>query len=137
MEAQETVLHILQVQMAVLVKAAFRSLERTDFCHIQQAHLHRRIAQDDLLEDSHSHIQVVALALARIHWSSCQRLPQLLSRPLVSLPFHCQVRSRLCRVRSHLYRVRRVHPFQDRKVHLCRILEVHILLLPYLVNFGN
>lgn len=53
MEAQEIVFHILQVQMAVLVKVVFHSLERKDFFHIQQAHLGRRIAQDDLLEDSH------------------------------------------------------------------------------------
>lgn len=48
----KAVFHILQVQMAVLVKVVFHSLERTDFFHIQQAHLGRRIAQDDLLEDS-------------------------------------------------------------------------------------
>ena len=53
MEAQETVFHILQAQMVVLVKVAFRSLEPTDFFHIQQAHLHCRTAQDGLLEDIH------------------------------------------------------------------------------------
>lgn len=66
MEAQEIVFHILQVQMedlgivfrilrvqmAVLVKVVFHSLERTDFFHIQQAHLCRHIARDDLLDDS-------------------------------------------------------------------------------------
>ena len=38
--------------MAVLAKVVFHSLERTDFFRIQQAHLGRRIAPDDLLEDS-------------------------------------------------------------------------------------
>lgn len=53
MEAQETVFHTLQVQMAALVKAVFHSLERTDFFYIQQAHHSHRIARDDFLEDSH------------------------------------------------------------------------------------
>lgn len=50
-EAQEIVFHILQGQMAVLVKVASRSLERMDFFHIRQAHLGRHIGQDDPLED--------------------------------------------------------------------------------------
>ena len=52
MEAREIAFHSLQVQMAVLEKVVFHSLERMDFFHIQQAHLGRRIAQDGLLEDS-------------------------------------------------------------------------------------
>lgn len=52
-EVQEIAFHILRVQMAVLVKVVFRSLERTGFYHIQQAHLRLRTAQDGLPEDSH------------------------------------------------------------------------------------
>ena len=52
MEAQGIVFHILRVQTAVLVKDVFHSLERTGFFHIQQAHLRRHTAQDDLLDDS-------------------------------------------------------------------------------------
>ena len=88
MEGQEIVYHILQVQMAALVKAAFHSLGPMDSFHIRQAHLERRIAQDDLLEDSHWHIQVVALALAHIHAPSCQHLLRLPLHPLAFLPFH-------------------------------------------------
>ena len=87
-EGQEIVYHILQVQMAAQGKVAFHRLGRMDSFHIRQAHLEHRIAQDDLLEDSRWHIQVVALALAHIHAPSCQRLLRLPWHPLVHLPFH-------------------------------------------------
>ena len=96
MEGREIVYHILQVQMAALVKVAFHSLGPMDSFHIQQAHLEHRTAQDDLLEDSRWHIQVVALALAHIHAPSCQRLLRLPLHPLVFLPFHWQVHIHLC-----------------------------------------
>ena len=88
MEGRGIVYHILQVQMAALVKAAFHRLGRMDSFRIRRAHLEHRTAQDDLLEDSHWRIQVVALALAHIHAPSCQRRLRLPLHPLGTLPFH-------------------------------------------------
>ena len=137
MEDRETAFHILQVQMAALGKVAFHSLGRMDSFHIPQAHVEHRIAQDDLLEDSHWHIQVAALALAHIHAPLCQRLLRLPWHPLAFLPFHWQVHIHLCQVRSHPSPVRKDHPFQGHRVRPCHILEEHNLLFPYPVSLGN